>query len=197
MAAPIIAALRQRTDLKESVLHTAQEIAHQASIYGVTRPLAYTWIADKSHCSPRTAIRHVHILETHAKIVEPIRRKRIVRRKDLPPDDPGYTEDPRRAHERVIRNETNQYRFVIPWDKSPQRSSSSFRPYDKTAQKLPPTEREKKGSVREDLERQKKWFPNLLPGSDAWESAQEEIARLEAILARGGGDEQKIGLPSP
>ena len=37
MAAPIIAALRQRDDLKESVLHTAQELVHRASIYGVAR----------------------------------------------------------------------------------------------------------------------------------------------------------------
>ena len=32
MATPIIAALRQRTDLKESLLHTAQELAHLARV---------------------------------------------------------------------------------------------------------------------------------------------------------------------
>ena len=37
MATPIIAALRQRQDLRESLLHTAQELAHLASIYGVAR----------------------------------------------------------------------------------------------------------------------------------------------------------------
>ena len=199
MAAPIIAALRQRRDLKESVLHTAIEIAHQASIYGVTRPLAYTWIADKSRCSSRTAIRHVHILEETAKILAPIRQKRIVRRIDLPPSDRGYTDDPRRAHERVIRHETNKYRFVIQWDKSPQRPSSSTRPCDKTSQNLPPTEREKEGSVREDVEKQKKMLRWGLytPGTDQWRKTEEEIARLETLLAREGRYEQEISLSSP
>jgi hypothetical protein len=42
----------------------------------------------------------------------------------------------------VIRNEINAYHFVIKWEKSPQRSRSSSRPYDTMARKLPPPERE-------------------------------------------------------
>jgi hypothetical protein len=141
MTNPLIAALRQHRELKQSVLSTAQNLAARASIYGVTPPTAYRFLAWQGHCSPRTAIRHIHILE-EAKIIEPIRQKRIVRRKDLPPSDHGYTDDPRRAHERVIRNEINAYRFVIKWEKSPQRSRSSSRPYDTMARKLPPPERE-------------------------------------------------------
>jgi hypothetical protein len=49
MAAPIIAALRHRNDLKESVLHTAQELAHRASIYGVAR-VSLSYLALKCHC---------------------------------------------------------------------------------------------------------------------------------------------------
>jgi hypothetical protein len=37
MALPIITAIRACRDLKESVLHTALEIAHRTSIYGVAR----------------------------------------------------------------------------------------------------------------------------------------------------------------
>src|SRR5215510_13522285 len=61
MAVPIITALRQRDDLKESVLHTAQELAHRASIYGVVR-VSYRYLALKCHCSRRTIIRHMQRL---------------------------------------------------------------------------------------------------------------------------------------
>ena len=183
MAKPIIAALRQRRDLKESVLHTAQELAHRASIYGVVPATAYSYLAQKAHCSPRTAIRHVQRLEA-AKILQPIRCKRIVRRKDLPASDRGYSADPRRGHERVIRNEVNQYRFVIPWDTSPQRPKSSSRPYDRTAQNLLPPEREKTTSVREELEHQRKALREgwITPGSERWEAVNEKIVYLERLL---------------
>ena len=61
MATPIIAALRQRQDLKESLLHTAQELAHRASLYGVVR-VSYSYLALKCHCSRRTVIRHIQRL---------------------------------------------------------------------------------------------------------------------------------------
>ena len=61
MASPIIAAIRQRRDLKESLLHTAQELAHRASIYGVVR-VSYSYLAQKCHCSRRTVLRHVQRL---------------------------------------------------------------------------------------------------------------------------------------
>jgi hypothetical protein len=197
MANPLIAALRQHRELKQSVLSTAQNLAARASIYGVTPPTAYRFLAWQGHCSPRTAIRHIHILE-EAKILEPIRQKRIVQRKDLPLTDRGYTDDPRHAHERVIRNETNQYRFVIKWEKSPHRSRSSSRPYDTESQNLPPPEgekkatlreegenaREKHGSVRRDIEKQYKFLRehDPEPGSMLWNIAHAEIARLKALL---------------
>jgi hypothetical protein len=112
----------------------------------------------------------------------------LVRRKDLPPSDRGYTDDPRRAHERVIRNEINRYRFVIRWKKAPQRSHSSSRPYDTVAQNLPPTEREKNLSVTEELKNQRKALREgwVLPGSERWEAVNEKIAYLEARLAATG-----------
>ena len=61
MASPIITALRHRRDLKESLLHTAQELAHLASIYGVAR-VSYSYLALKCHCSRRTVLRHIQRL---------------------------------------------------------------------------------------------------------------------------------------
>ena len=61
MATPLIAAIRQRRDLKESLTHTAQELAHLASIYGVVR-VSYSYLAEKCHCSRRTVIRHIQRL---------------------------------------------------------------------------------------------------------------------------------------
>ena len=61
MALPIISAVRARTDLKESVLHTAQELAHRASIYGVVSD-AIPFMAQKCHCSKRTFQRHILVL---------------------------------------------------------------------------------------------------------------------------------------
>ena len=61
MALPLITALRTRYDLKESLLHTAQELAHRASIYGVVR-VSYSYLALKCHCSRRTVIRHIQRL---------------------------------------------------------------------------------------------------------------------------------------
>jgi len=157
MASAIIAALRQRTDLKESVLHTGQELAHRASIYGVVR-VSYTYLALKCHCSRRTILRHIQRL-----IDLGIVRKTVL----------------------WIRGnycEINTYTFRIAWE-HPRPTQGS----DKTTRTLPPQEREKESSLREELHNQKKWFPNLLPGSDAWASSRARIASLEALIAAGTG----------
>ena len=94
MSAPIIAALRQQRQLKESLLHTAQEIAHRASIYGVVR-VSYSYLALKCHCSRRTVIRHIQRL-----IDAGIIRKSVL----------------------WIRGnycEVNTYAFLLPWEKRP------------------------------------------------------------------------------
>jgi DNA-binding Lrp family transcriptional regulator len=155
MATPIIAALRTRTDLKESLLHTAQELAHRASIYGMVR-VSYTYLAEKCHCSRRTVIRHIQRLLDLG----------IVRKTVL-----------------WIRGnycEINTYTFRIACDRSRPRGGS-----DKTASKLPPQEREKETSLREELAKQKKGIHFLTPGSDLWQKTCEEIARLESLLAPG------------
>src|SRR4030095_14352801 len=100
MALPIISALRARGDLKESVLHTAQELAQRSSIYGVVR-VSYSYMAIKCHCCRQTIINHVKILISHG-----ILRKTV----------------------RWIANnfcEINEYKFTIPWRKPPAQTSNS------------------------------------------------------------------------
>ena len=155
MATPLIAAIRQRRDLKESLTHTAQELAHLASIYGVVR-VSYRYLAVKCRCSRRTVIRHIQ------RLID----LRILRKTVL-----------------WIRGnccEVNHYAFLLAWEKSPRRGGS-----DKTASTLPQQEREKNVSLREDLKKQKKGIQFLMPGSDRWQRVSEEIARLEALLAPG------------
>ena len=155
MASPIIAALRQRTDLKESLLHTAQELAHLASIYGVVR-VSYAYLAEKCHCSRRTVIRHIGRL-----IDAGIVRKSVL----------------------WIRGnfcEINTYTFRIPWDKRVHTRGS-----DKTSSTLPPQEREKGSSLQDELEKQKKGLRFWTPGTEQWAKTCEEIARLEELLAPG------------
>jgi DNA-binding Lrp family transcriptional regulator len=160
MALPIIAAIRQRRDLKESLTHTAQELAHLASIYGVVR-VSYSYLAQKCHCSRRTVIRHIQRLEA-AKIL----RKAVV----------------------WIRGnfcEINTYTFRIAWDQSRPKGGS-----DTTASTLPHQEREKNSSLREDVEKQKKSLRFLTPGSDVWQKICEEIARLEGLLKKQDKDSE-------
>ena len=164
MALPIIAAIRQHPDLKESLLHTAQELAHLASIYGVAR-VSYGYLAMKCHCSRRTVLRHIQRL-----IDLGIVRKTVL----------------------WIRGnfcEINTYTFRIAWDTRGRTGGS-----DTTARTLPPQEgeknsaltaREKTGAVADALAKQRWGLHNLYePGSDRWHRTQEEIARLEALLAR-------------
>jgi DNA-binding Lrp family transcriptional regulator len=155
MASPLIAAIRQRRDLKESLTHTAQELAHVASIYGVAK-VSYAYLAGKCRCSRRTVIRHMQRLE----------ELHIIRKRVL-----------------WIRGnfcEINTYTFQIAWDTSRPKGGS-----DKTARTLPLQEREKNISVREELENQRKalhagW---LLPGSERWDAVKEKIVYLEGLLA--------------
>ena len=156
MATPIIAAIRQRRDLKEALTHTAVELAHLASIYGVVR-VSYSYLAQKCHCSRRTAIRHMQRLLDLGIIGKTVL---------------------------WIRGnccETNTYTFRIAWDTRGRRGGS-----DKTARKLPQREREKYASLREELQNQKNILRDFTPGSCFWQWTREEIARLEGLLAPGG-----------
>jgi DNA-binding Lrp family transcriptional regulator len=158
MAAPIIAALRRRDDLKESLVHTATELAHLASIYGKATA-SYDFLAAKCHCSRRTVIRHIQRL-----IDAGIIRKVVIWIKG------NFCE-------------VNQYFFLISWDKRPARGGS-----DKTASSLPRQKREKNCGVKEELENQRKGIRFLSPGSDLWQKVTEEIARLETLVARKDED---------
>ena len=153
MTTPIIAALRTRADLKESLLHTAQELAHRASLYGVVR-VSYGYLAQKCHCSRRTVIRHIQrLLDLE-----------IVRKTVL-----------------WIRGnycEINTYTFRIAWNTSRPTGGS-----DKTASKLPPQEREKATPLTEELDNAKKILRECTPGSIFWQWTQEDIVRLEGLRA--------------
>jgi hypothetical protein len=164
MAAPIIAVLRQRTDLKESLLHTATELAHRCSIYGVVR-VSNGYMGQKCHCHKRTFQRHVVKLE-QAHILKKTVVKKVVK---IRVGD--------RSVER-LRNEINTYTFTIPW----QKPGSHKAPMDKIATNLPPQEREKNCGVKEELENQKKGIRFLTPGTDLWWKVSEEIGRLEGLL---------------
>jgi hypothetical protein len=157
MAAPIIAALRRRDDLKESVLHTAQELAHRASIYGVAR-VSLSYLALKCHCCKQTIINHLKKL-----IALKIIRKTVLWLKG------NYCE-------------VNTYNFLVSWEKRPAKGGSQ-----NTGPNLPPHEREKNCGVRKELENQQKGIRFLTPGSDLWQKVSEEIARLEGVLTQGGG----------
>ena len=137
MSSSIIAALRQQRQLKESLLHTAQELAHRTSIYGVVR-VSYSYLALKCHCSRRTVIRHIQRL-----IAAGIIRKSVL----------------------WIRGnycEINTYAFLLPWEKRPATGGS-----DKTAFKSSPrTEgREKVGSWEEKQRLDARGLSFLTPGS--------------------------------
>ena len=178
MATPIIAAVRH-LPLKESLTHTAIELAHRCSIYGVVR-VSNTYMGEKCHCSSRTFQRHVVQLEA-----EHILRKTVT--KKLVKVKVGDRMETR------LRNEINTYTFTIPW-KQP---SSSKVPMDKMSTNLPHPEgeknaalreeggnsREKTGALREELDNAKKVLGDCTPGSIFWQWSHDNITRLEALLA--------------
>jgi hypothetical protein len=84
-------------------------------------------------------------------------------------------------------NDINKYRFVIQWDKSPQRAPSSTRLYDTVAHKLPPTEEGgKEGAVRDEIRRRENWLRtnDFGPGSFIYKIETEKIAQLKALVPR-------------
>ena len=146
MSSPIIAALRQQRQLKESLLHTAQELAHRASIYGVVR-VSYSYLAEKCHCSRRTVIRHIQRL-IDAKVL----KKAVIWIKG------HYCE-------------VNTYTFCLAWDKRPAARGS-----DKTARKSPPQreEGEKYGSLAEKKRMDARGLSFLTPGSALYQLVAEQ-----------------------
>lgn len=178
MASPIITAIRQRRDLKESVLHTAQELAHRASIYGVVRA-SNAYMGGKCHCHGRTFQRHVVRL-VEARILKKTVVKKVVKIKV------GA-----RLEER-LRNEVNVYTFTLPWHTS----ASSTVPMDRMSSNLPPPDitqnamlrnrgdnpREKTSGLTAELANQQRTLRLLTPGSGLWERTREEITRLEHLL---------------
>jgi hypothetical protein len=94
-------------------------------------------------------------------------------------------------YETRLRNEVNVYTFIIPWKKPvsstvPIVKMASNLPYPQDSKKRAALEeRGKGGSIREELANQKRMLPLLYtPGTELWKRTCEEIARLEALIAR-------------
>ena len=155
MASPIIAAVRQRTDLKESVLHTAQELAHRASIYGVAR-VSLRYLALKCHCCKQTIINHLNKL-----IALKIIRKQVLWIKG------NYCE-------------INTYTFLLAWDTRPSKGGSQ-----NSVPTLPPQEGEKNVALDEEVKNLEKGLRFCTPGSDAYTTTREELERLRALISSG------------
>ena len=153
MALPIITALRTRTDLKESVLHTAQELAHRASLYGVAR-VSLRYLALKCHCCKQTIINHL---------------KKLIELKIL------------RKHTIWIKGnlcEINTYHFLIAWDKNPAQTCHS----QKSGPKFPPPqEGEKSEGLGEQIRNLEKGLIWYTAGSIGYQSTLEQIARLKRL----------------
>ena len=166
MATPIIAAIRARRDLKESLQHTAQELAHMASIYGVAK-VSYTYLAWKCRCCRQTIMNHIKKL-----IALKIIRKRVVWLKG------NFCE-------------VNTYSFLVSWDTAPARSaivnnSVPTLPHQAREKTLRGYEGEKSGSLHQHLANQQRMLNWLYtPGSDQWQRTCEEIVYLEGLLAPG------------
>jgi DNA-binding transcriptional MocR family regulator len=170
MALPLITAVRACRDLKESVLHTALEIAHRTSIYGVAR-VSYRYLAKKCHCSRQTIINHVKIL-----VARGILRKTV----------------------RWIKNtfcDWNTYTFTIPWHTTPAHMCND----QKIGRNLPTQEkREKSGSVREEIAQLTKGlrYLDMTPGSLVYTATMERLAYLEGLLQTPGRDDPRQPGPA-
>ena len=171
MSLPIITAVRALRDphLKESVLHTAQELAHRASIYGVVRA-SNAYMGQKCHCHQRTFQRHVLRL-IDARILKKTVVKRLVKV---------------RVGERLedrLRNEVNVYTFTLPWKRPPRIQV----PIDRMSTTLPQQEeREKSVGLGEDIQNLEKGLRWYTAGSLGYEATLEKITQLKALLDDDG-----------
>jgi len=159
MSLPIITAIRQQSQLKESVLHTAQELAHRSNIYGVVSQTSLSWLARKCHCSVQTIINHIHQL-----IKRGILRKQRFRRYGS------------------AFFEINVYTFCLPWNRTTAQGGNSpnFRgnlPY--------PQGREKEGSVQGEIHNLEKGLHFHSPGTIGYEATLAKITRLKGLLEEG------------
>ena len=156
MSVPLISAIRQQHQLKESLLHTAQELAHRASIYGVVR-VSYSYLARKCHCARRTIIRHIQRL-----IEANILRKSVL----------------------WIRGnycEVNTYTFCIAWKKP-----SSVQGGDKKTCKFSPQEeRGKKDSIRDEMRHLEQGLRFCTPGSLTYTATITKLEELRALAEVG------------
>lgn len=165
MSTQIIASLRHQKQLRGNTFLIATELAHRMNSAGYGR-VAYQFLAWKAHCCRRTAITQMAKL-----IALNLYRKTVIRTKS--------------------GNAWNLYQYIGPrvHTASPPgttRGATLARtlPEDKQTQGcLRREERDKEESLHQQLANQRKGIRFLTPGSERWQVVQEEIARLEAVLA--------------
>lgn len=159
MALPIITALRRCYTLQRTVLDTAIQLAHRASIYGVVR-VSLRFMAGKCRCCKQTIITHLKKL-----IALNILRKTRTRKQGR------------------FFFELNQYSFnnaLLQW----RTKESTNHPSQNTGPNLPPPEREQEkfGAIREDIRKIQNGLHYQTPGSLGYEEAMRNIAALTALL---------------
>ena len=154
MAINIIAALRHQPQLRGNTFLIAVELAHRLNGSGYGR-VSYQFLAWKAHCCRRTAVTQIARLVALGLI-----RKTVLHTKE------GYAWN------------LYQYRGPLGHTASPPVTTHGA----KLARTLPPPEREKDRSLREDLENQKKGLRFLTnPDSPIYQACLERIAALEAL----------------
>lgn len=154
MSAAIINAVRSLTQLHGSLFHAAKELAHRADGITGTAYMSYRMLGWKCHQTRRTAINHIARLVALG-IIE--------RERCWGPN-----------HKWGI----NKYRFRIPW------KPAQMRHGEKPASTLPrPEERGKELSIEAERCRWEKALRFTTPGSDAYVTTLERVARLQALAA--------------
>jgi hypothetical protein len=161
---PLIAAVRARMDLKQSVKDTAEEIAARASIYGVAQ-VSYRFLLPKTHACKQTLINHVKILESKG-VLKVIRQKIAGK----------------------LVHERNVYKFILPY-RWPTPSNGTHRASQNFGRKFPVQEEGgKNASLQEQITGLQRGLrvANWTPGSEMYASTMEVIAQLTALLPEGG-----------
>ena len=154
MSSPIIAAIRQRLDLKESVLHTCIELAHRASVYGVVR-VSLRYLAKKCNCCVQTIINHLKKLQA----------LKIVTKQRCRIQGSAYFE-------------VNVYTFAVQWQKTPAQTGNSQNSRAKFPQ---PEEGEKNAALSEEIRNLERGMRFLSEGTVAYEASREKLNKLRAM----------------
>ena len=153
MSTRILAAIRSCPQLHGNLKFTALEIAHRLNGAGYGR-VAHQFMAHKTGYSVRTAFRHAGKLVAMGILAKTVYRT---------------------AHGCGI----NLYRCLLPIPAF-YRAAPATTHSDSVSATLPPHEKEKDTSVRQDLDNQRKGIRFLTAGSDRWTRVLDVLPRLKS-----------------